>query len=575
LEHKDENALLNGLSDMVFTKVAHCKSAKEIWDKLRNIYEGDTKVKEAKLQTYRGQFEQLKMKEDENIAAYFLRFDETVNAIIGLGEEIEESVIVQKVLRSLPMRFNPKISTLEERSDLNSISMDELHGIFTAYEMRTKQENPDVKEASFKASKRSKKKKKEQEEYSNNSDVSEDDEEVANFVKRLNKGTNGRYRGNLPLICFNCDGIGHFANKCPHKKKRNDEGYSKGKHTYKGKRTTKKVFKKILCTKEDISSSDEDEVSDSETGRVLFMVVKDSDKEDFEEEYEEAEEEYEEVEEEIEEAEVDYQEELMCAIEVIRREKKKNKKLQAELDKKNDTRELEQMITKLKVQIEEYKRIDEALKEKLEEKDMIIGNLEAEIVALRKDIQKKNMQNSSKVLDDIISSKKYHLDKSGLGYNQTEKGSSSKTTEQETYPKSYAETIKGDRKIYKEDYRDTPPPRRFRFQNQQQIDRPQEEEGFIRAPPFRRSSTPRYQTIFFGLCYACNNFGHKAMNCRANNRNNNNFESHTQRGYSRRPSETQRRSYNMFESLRTEVECYKCNNFGHVAKDFRMIVLHK
>jgi hypothetical protein len=46
--------------------------AKEIWDKLRNIYEGDTKVKEAKLQTYRGQFEQLKMKEDENIATYFL-----------------------------------------------------------------------------------------------------------------------------------------------------------------------------------------------------------------------------------------------------------------------------------------------------------------------------------------------------------------------------------------------------------------------------------------------------------------------------------------------------------------------
>jgi hypothetical protein len=37
--------------------------------------------------------------------------------------------------------------------------------------------------------------------------------------------------------------------------------------------------------------------------------------------------------------------------------------------------------------------------------------------------------------------------------------------------------------------------------------------------------------------------------------NNKNFESHTQRGYSIRPSETQRRSYNMFESLRTEVEC--------------------
>jgi hypothetical protein len=41
--------------------------------------------------------------------------------------------------------------------------MDELHGIFTAYEMRTEQENPDIKEAAFKASKNSKKKGKQKE----------------------------------------------------------------------------------------------------------------------------------------------------------------------------------------------------------------------------------------------------------------------------------------------------------------------------------------------------------------------------------------------------------------------------
>jgi endonuclease III-like uncharacterized protein len=71
----------------------------------------------------------------------------------------------------------------------------------------------------------------------------------------------------------------------------------------------------------------------------------------------------------------------------------------------------------LTVQIEEDKRIEEAFKKQLEEKEKIIGNLEAKIVTLRKDIQKKNMQNSSKVLDDIINSKKSHLDKSGIGYN--------------------------------------------------------------------------------------------------------------------------------------------------------------
>ena len=75
--------------------------------------------------------------EDENIETYFLWVDETMNAIKGLGEEIDESIIVQKVLRSLPMRFDPNISTLEEIIGLDSISMDELHGIFTTYEMRT------------------------------------------------------------------------------------------------------------------------------------------------------------------------------------------------------------------------------------------------------------------------------------------------------------------------------------------------------------------------------------------------------------------------------------------------------
>jgi hypothetical protein len=64
---------------------------------------------------------------------------------MGLGEEIKESVIVQKVLRSLPIIFDPNISALEEREDVNSIMMEELHGIFIAYEMRTEQENLDVK----------------------------------------------------------------------------------------------------------------------------------------------------------------------------------------------------------------------------------------------------------------------------------------------------------------------------------------------------------------------------------------------------------------------------------------------
>jgi uncharacterized lipoprotein YehR (DUF1307 family) len=82
---------------------------KEIWDKLQNIYEGDDKVKKAKLQTHRRQFESLKMKDEENVASYLLHVDEIVNTIRGLGETVEESMIVQKVLRSLPLIFDAKV----------------------------------------------------------------------------------------------------------------------------------------------------------------------------------------------------------------------------------------------------------------------------------------------------------------------------------------------------------------------------------------------------------------------------------------------------------------------------------
>ena len=114
---KPMNALLRGLSELEFIKVMHSKTAKDIWDTLGSIHEGETKVKMAKLQAYRTQFENLKMNEDEDIVAFFLRVAKVVNIMIGLGEEIKESVVVQKILRSLPSRFNPKVSAIEETTN--------------------------------------------------------------------------------------------------------------------------------------------------------------------------------------------------------------------------------------------------------------------------------------------------------------------------------------------------------------------------------------------------------------------------------------------------------------------------
>ena len=82
------------------------------------------------------------MNEDETVSKYLLRVEETVNAMEGLGEEIEEAPLVQKLLRSLPDRFNPKVSAIEELNDLKTLHIDQLLGTLTAHEMRISKINP-------------------------------------------------------------------------------------------------------------------------------------------------------------------------------------------------------------------------------------------------------------------------------------------------------------------------------------------------------------------------------------------------------------------------------------------------
>jgi hypothetical protein len=62
--------------------------------------------------------------------------DEIVNTIRGLSEKVEKPMIVKKVLRSLLLIFDAKVFSIEEMKDMEKPTMDELHGILTAYEMR-------------------------------------------------------------------------------------------------------------------------------------------------------------------------------------------------------------------------------------------------------------------------------------------------------------------------------------------------------------------------------------------------------------------------------------------------------
>ena len=107
----------------------------------------------AKLQDYRAQFENVKMNEDEDVASFFLRDAKVVNNMKALGETIKECIIVKKILRYLPSRFNPKASAIEESRNWETFTMNQLLGSLMAYEMRLPKGKSNVREESVKVDK--------------------------------------------------------------------------------------------------------------------------------------------------------------------------------------------------------------------------------------------------------------------------------------------------------------------------------------------------------------------------------------------------------------------------------------
>ena len=102
---------------------------------LETTYEGTKKVKKMKLQMLTTRFEELKMGDDEAFDSFYGKLNEIVIAKLILGEKIEDSKVVRKIMRSLSESFRAKVIALEESKDLDEIKIQELIGSLQTYKL--------------------------------------------------------------------------------------------------------------------------------------------------------------------------------------------------------------------------------------------------------------------------------------------------------------------------------------------------------------------------------------------------------------------------------------------------------
>jgi len=247
-------------------------------------YEGSKKVREAKTLMIVHQYKLFKMKEDESIEQMYSRFQTLVSGLQILKKSYVASDHVSKILRSLPARWRPKVTGIEEAKDLNTLSVEDLLSSLKVHEIGLNEHEPTKKVKSIALTSRGK--------SSKALKVVESDEDPTEKMAMLSNKLEYLARKNMKFLskkggyksskkedqkgCFNCKKTGHFIAECPDLQKEKSKDKSK-KASYNTRKFRKQIKKSLMATWEDLDSesgSEKEEVEEEANVAVGLVLEK-------------------------------------------------------------------------------------------------------------------------------------------------------------------------------------------------------------------------------------------------------------------------------------------------------------
>jgi hypothetical protein len=121
-------AILRGVPPEMKAGLAVKKTAKEAWVSVKKMCGGDERVKAANVQRLMKEFELLSFGDGETVDEFAVRVDRLTARLGDLGEVLDDSRVVRKVLRAVPRKLKQVAVSIEIHGDLNAMTLDELVG---------------------------------------------------------------------------------------------------------------------------------------------------------------------------------------------------------------------------------------------------------------------------------------------------------------------------------------------------------------------------------------------------------------------------------------------------------------